>query len=298
LQHLVVLIIALMAAIAPAAPALALTAPAGQNITVSPTQIELDLPAGRSVSGVATIINDGDQPYDFIAYSKPYRVTGEDYDQLFTAAPGSLNPVSWITLPATPTHIAPHQTVTIPYRITVPVGTAGGGYYAVMFYQSLPKPLAGTGVMSQQRIGIIVYLRVDGHNIQKGRLESFTASFLQPGPPLTAILRLSNRGNIHYDAAITEHVSDVFGNAKADISLTRVVLPGTIRRINIDWRQAPAFGLFRVNGVVQIFGHPTVLSTRYVLVLSAGAFVAVSAAILVVVILAVWWWLGRRRPQP
>lgn len=297
LRSLILAVAAALAVVAVAGPALALPVPTGQNITVSPTQVVLNLPAGASAGGVATLINDGDQPYDFIAYSKPYRVTGEDYNQLFTASPGVTDISGWISQPTATIHIAPHQTTTIPYKITVPAGTAGGGYYGVMFYQSLPKPVAGTGVMSQQRIGIVVYLRVEGQDVQKGRVESFSVSFLQPGAPVTATLRLSNEGNVHYDAAITEHVTDVFGNAKADISLTRFILPGTIRRIGIDWAKAPAFGLFRVNGVVQIFGQPTVLPSRYVLVLSANAFVVASGVILLLVVMTVWWWLGRRHQR-
>jgi hypothetical protein len=278
-------------------PISAATAPKGENITASPTQIQPALDAGATTTGDITIINDGDQAYDFKSYATPYRISGEDYDQSFTTGPGLPDVTTWIHLPATTFHLGLRQTTTVPYTITVPKGIAAGGYYATLFFQTLPKPVAtGSGIASQQRVGIVAYIRVNGAITEHGTLESFTAALLQKGAPVTATLRLANQGNVHYSADITEHITDLFGQPKGEVHVIREVLPQTTRRIILSWDKAPSFGLFRLNGVVDLLGRHEVLPARYVLVLSAGAFIAVSAALLLIVILAVWWWIGRRRP--
>jgi hypothetical protein len=290
------LIAAALAATAPPA-ARAAVAPSGENITASPTQIKLDLAPGTTASGIATVINDGDRAYDFKAYATPYHVAGEDYDPSFTTTSGQ-DASHWIRLTDQTLHLLPHQTTTVPYTVTVPAGTGGGGYYAAMFFETLPRAIAGSGVMSKQRVGMVVYLRIAGAITEHGTIESFTVSPLQKGPPVTAALRLGNQGNVHYTADITEHITDLLGHPKADIHVVREVLPHTTRRFVLAWDKAPLFGLFRINGAVNLLGRTETLPTHYVLVLSAAAFLGMAAALLLLIVLAVWWWVGHSRRRP
>jgi len=280
-------------------PALAATNPGGENITASPTQILPELAPGGTAKGVITIINDGTKAYDFKGYTTPYHVSGEDYDPTFAGKPGGPGDAStWFKVGAGPFHSTPGQTTTVPYTLTVPAGTGGGGYYATLFFETIHPP-STTGVTSNQRVGIVAYVHVTGSVTQKGSVEGFTAGLIQPGPPLSATLRLANQGNVHYTANVTAHVTDLFGHSKADIHVVRQVLPQTTRRFDLRWDKAPRFGLFRINGTAAMLGRTEVLPTRYVLVLSAGAFIVMSAALLTIVVLAVWWWLGRiRRALP
>jgi hypothetical protein len=279
--------LALLLAMSVALPgsALAATAPAGENITASPTQIKPQLQPGTTTGGSITIINDGTKPYDFKGYVTPYHVAGENYDPSFTTEAGQDQaPVS-----------QPHQTIVIPYTIAVPAGTGGGGYYATLFFETIPKTSPGSGVTSKQRVGIVAYIKVEGDTIEHGSVESFTIPPINPGPPVVATLRLKNDGNVHYTADITEHVTDVFGRPKATIHVIREVLPQTTRRFELSWDKAPAFGLFHVDASVQMLGRTEVLRARYILILSAGAFVAVAAMLLLLLGLFVWWRIGRKR---
>lgn len=281
------------------ATALAAKAPPGENITASPTQINPEVAPGATVTGAITIINDGTKEYDFKGYVTPYHVSGEAYDPTFNAVPGGPQDASrWVHLAGSgPWHSRPRDTTVVPYTITVPAGTGGGGYYATLFFETMHQAATATGVTSNQRVGIVAYIEVKGSVTERGRLESFTSRLIQPGPPLTATLRLSNQGNVHYPADITEHITDLFGQPKADLHVTRQVLPGTTRRIDLAWAQAPGFGLFRVGGVANMLGRTEILHPHYVLILSAKAFVATAMALCLLVILGVWWWLGRSRRQ-
>ncbi|MDB5178409.1 MAG: exported protein of unknown function [Patescibacteria group bacterium] len=277
-------------------PIYAAKAPAGENITASPTQIQPELDAGATTQGNITIINDGTKAFDFKGYTTPYHVAGEDYDPSFTTrAQGASDPSAWIHLPSQVFHSELRQTIVIPYTIAVPAGTGGGGYYATLFFETLPKPGPATGVTSKQRVGIVAYIRVKGSIVERGSVRSFTMRLIQPGPPVTSALRLQNSGNVHYGADITQRITDLFGHPKATIHVIRQVLPGTVRRFVLAWDKAPSFGLFRADTSVTMLGRTETLPTKYVLVLSAGAFVAMAAALLLLVVVVVWWWPGRRR---
>lgn len=273
-------------------------APPGENITASPTQISVTLTPGSTTKGQATIINDGDKSYAFKTYVAPYRVSGEDYDQSFSRAAGASDPSDWIKVDIKPVTLAPRQSVVVPYSITVPAGTGGGGYYATLFYETLPRATAGSGVATTQRVGSVVYMRVEGEIIERGRIESFKAPFFQPGPPVAVELRMRNDGNVHYTAEIDELITDVFGHEKYRTKVVRKVLPQTTRRFDLAWQKAPAFGLFKVGGEVRYLNQRSTLPTRYVLVMSSLAFLLSFAGLLLVIGLLVRWFLALRQSKP
>jgi hypothetical protein len=276
-------------------PVRAATPAVAENMTVSPTQLRLELSPGATTSGHITVINDSDSTYDFKAYAAAYRVAGEGYTPSFRSEPGGSDASGWVKLGAQTYHIEPRQSLTVPYTITVPAGLGGGGYYATLFYETIPKPSGGSGVQSKTRVGVVAYLKIRGEVVERGSLESFTARFLQKGTPVMATLRLGNQGNVHYPADVTMRATDVFGQTKTELRVNREVLPGTIRRFDLAWERAPVFGLFRLGGSVDMLGRTESLPGQYVLILAPVAFWSLLGALALLAIVAWWWWLGRRR---
>jgi hypothetical protein len=287
---------ALLLLMLPVQPVLAASATplTSQNMTVSPTQINPELAPGSMSQGQVSVINDGDKGYDFTVSATPYHVTGEDYDQSFQIIPGAINAATWFTVPKQTYHLEPHQSQVVPYTLTVPAGTQGGGYYATLFYQTSPKPSDSSGVQRQQRIGVVAYVRVKGDLVEKGSLASFDVDTFQPGNPVAAILRLKNDGNVHYSAEIQLRVTDIFGGQKAKVQVTREVLPGTIRRFDLHWDKSPPLGIFRVGGNVSMLGRNEVLPQHYILVLSPVAFFVLLGLFCLVALSGLWWWRGRQ----
>jgi len=276
----------------------AATPPAGaQNVTVSPTQLSLEAPPGQTITGCVTVINDGATAYDFKAYAAPYRVSGEGYDQSFELLPGRPDVAKWISAGAGTYHATPHQNVAVPYALKIPAGTKGGGYYAVLFYETIPQLTGGSGVESKTRIGVVAYIKVTGDVVEKGQVASFAASGVQYQAPITATLRLANSGNVHYPADIHFVASDMFGRPKATIHVAREVLPDTIRRFDMRWEGAPALGLFRLGGTVDLLGHTESLPVRYVLIVTpqAGMMAAAGAIFLMLLVVGLLWWRRRLR---
>jgi hypothetical protein len=273
---------------------LALTNPGGQNLTISPTQIDTTLSPGGVGDGDITVINDGADAYDYTVYATPYHVSGEGYTRSFSASPTTGDVSAWLTLPKGLQHLDPHGTGKVPYSLRVPAGAGGGGYYGAIFVEMQPRPVVGSGVVTKQRVGVIVYLRVDGGVKESGRLASFMMDFWQFEAPVKAQARMSNDGNVHFKAKISEHIDDLFGTTKASIALEREILPGTTRRLDLIWDHPPDLGLFWVNGTATFLNRTEALGGHSLLVISTRAAVALGLIMLVLLISIVWWARGRR----
>lgn len=267
------------------------------SILISPPTVSLDINAGQSVTGTISLVDDGDESIVVDSGVTPYGVSGEDYNQSFLLAPGQTDVSKWITLTTQHYVLKGHQQAQAAYKVTVPNGIASGGYYAMVYFQNQPEKIATSGISTVKRVGSIFYIRVNGNVDEQGNLESFNTANWQANPPLVGIIRMGNRGNVHYNAEMTMIVSDVFGNQKAKITTHHEILPQTIRRTEIKWDKAPKLGLFKVGGNVNYLGRNEALPAHYVLVASKQmmAFLIAAAAILILLVLGLVWRQIRRR---
>jgi hypothetical protein len=257
-----------------------------QSLTLSPTSNIQSFDKGASSDGTVQIINQGSAAYDFTVYSTPYSVSGEDYQQDFSPVAGAINIASWFNFPSTTYHINPGQTVAVPYTINVPSAVLSGGYYGVIFAE-IQNPQVVNGVTIKDRLGSIFYLTVNGPAVNQGSLLSWDAKPFQK-PNLTGYVRIANTGTLHFSASVNATVKDIFGFTKLNFSSAKEVLPQTVRRIPIEWKNTPFMGLYKINGSVTYLGKTNILGTKYVIVMSQLArYVIGGVAILLVVILII-----------
>lgn len=242
------------------------TTHAAQAITITPTSIDKTINPGQTITGQTQVLNQADSPFDFKVYAAPYSVTGEEYDPSFTPIPGATDVTSWIKLKAAKTRLEPFSVSTLDYSIAVPADAKPGGYYAVIFAETESK-VEGTGVTTQKRVGTVVYIKVAGDTIERGKVITWAVPWLQV-PNLTQILRIENTGSAHFGATIKTSVKDLFGSTKLSYAQKRNVLPEKVRKVEIVWEKTPAFGVFKVDGSVEILGNTTQLDSKYVLVIS------------------------------
>jgi hypothetical protein len=264
---------------------------ANEGITASPTTQSVELTAGSSYSGSVKVFDSGTTDYKLTLNVDPYSVHGEDYDQSFVLQRDMIDASRWFHLDQTSYDLKAGQHVAVSYQITVPPGVGPGGYYAVLFAEN-KTPTGEGSIKSLKRVGIIFYLSVKGPLNVSGNVESFAVPWLHLAPPLHATLRMKNDGNVHFDTDIDIQVKDLFGNTKSMLSAQKIILPSTIRRIPLDWEDAPGFGLFRVEGTVKFNGTTEPLPARYTLMLSSGAFVVM---FLLALALATYAFLTRKR---
>jgi hypothetical protein len=218
-------------------------------------------------------------------YVTPYRVINEEYDPSFTYIPGATDATKWVKLSSSGGYIQAGQEVTVNYTISIPSTALPGGYYIAVFAQT-NFPKAAVGVTLNERVGQIFYMQVAGPAVNRGQIITWKSNFLQY-PPLTSELRIENSGSVHFKANIYVAVKDIFGGTKYSLSTLKVVLPQTIRLVNIPWKNSPSFGLFKLSGSVGFLGKNHILSTKYVLVMSRTVRICVLVAFILIVILII-----------
>lgn len=262
----------------------------GESITASPATQRSSVNAGGTISDTITIINDGTIAYDYVVGASPFSVLNEDYKQSFNLPENTTDTSKWFKFSKIRYHLDPGQRINVPYTINVPANAAPGGHYAVVFATTQPNKPATT-VVAQKRVGTIFYLTVNGALSKKGNVETWGSQYWQNEAPLVSNLRMRNAGNVHYDTEVKLSITDMFGNVKASPAATAIVLPQTIRKIDLKWEQAPSFGLFRVGGSVQYLDKTEALPSHYVLMMSAKFFLGMVTAVMILAVIV----LTRRR---
>lgn len=218
-----------------------------ESITLSPASSRLRLDAGAVETGELTVLNDGDIAYDFIVYARPYSIQNNNYEKPdFTGTPSNADAYRWVQFAETSWRIEPGDTLKIPYSLRVPADAAPGGHYGVIFVETQPTGADGISVARKKRVGSLLYVTVNGTFRTGGQILGAEVPWLQFRAPLMANVMVENTGNADFDATVNYKVTDIFGRTKYDATKDYVVLPKTVRKINIEWGSAPWFGLFNV----------------------------------------------------
>lgn len=250
------------------------------SIALSPVSQRFELKAGDQAANKLTVINDGDVDAIFVVYARPYSIKNESYEPEFQKTSKSTDIFQWIEFDRTSYTLKAGEQVEIPYEFKVPVSAASGGHYAVIFVETQPEPGVTDSVIRKKRIGSIVTATVDGELIKKGSSLETSIKFWQTAAPLIAVGRVENTGNTDFQANATITVSDLFGSVKHSEAKDYVVYPDTIRRIPVEWQNAPWFGLFKVEYKAVVLDKTT-LASQYVLMLPR--WLAVVGMILIVI---------------
>ena len=237
-----------------------------QTLAVSPTNVQLKLDRGKVSQGSFNIINQGTGTYSFNVYATPYSVKGEDYTPDYVPIAGATNISNWFKFSLKNSTASEGQSINVDYTVTVPSDVLDGGYYAVAFGET-NNPKAAVGVTINERVGMLFFIQVGDNVVKKGSIASFTSKFLQY-PPLTSTIRVMNNGSTYFQANYQYTVKDIFGGTKLSLTAQRVILPQTIRKLDLPWKNSPSLGLFKVSGNVNFLGQDHFTGTKYVLVMS------------------------------
>lgn len=289
--HLTVSVV-MLTAVAPV-QALAQQAKDNESITLSPALIKLTLTPGQRYTGNLTVINDGKTAYPIIVYARPYSVQGEQYTPDFERVTPSTDAYQWLTFPQASYELQPGQRLDAAYAIDVPSDASPGGHYAVLFAETQPPLTQGSGVARKKRVGSLLYITVSGPANQAGSVLSWDVPRWQTKRPLTATLRMKNSGNVHYTAAVQVSFTDSFGR-RYQTEKSYIILPGTVRRIPVDWLSPPAAGLFKVAGTVSYLNKTESLQPRNVVLLPLAALAVPLAFVLGLAGWLVWKRRGSR----
>jgi hypothetical protein len=250
-----------------------------ESITLSPVSQRYKVKQGETLSGTMTIVNDGKRDYKFTTYARPYSVSNEAYEPDFSTEAKNADAYQWVQFEQSSYMLKAGDSREVPYTIRVPNDAAPGGHYGVLFAETQPKgDSKGTAVERKKRVGLILYMTVNGTFKIGGDADDISIPFFQDRPPLTASQTVHNTGNSDFLVTTDTKIYDVFGGNKYENTKEVPVLPGTTRNITFEWESSPRFGLYKVD-IATKFLDETSSKSQYVLIAPLWAYVLLAIII-------------------
>ncbi len=265
------------------------------TLTLSPSSQQVALDAGATKSLSLSLRSDG-TAYPVRVYSSAYRVTGEAYDPSFTPLPGTVDPSGWVHVPQQAVIVPAAIPLTVPFSLTVPPGTAPGGYYAVLFAESAADASDSGNLRRVVRVGEVLYITVNGPITRSGVARSFSVPRLELADSLPLSVDVANTGGVHFQATVMVSGADLFGRERFHASLAdRYVLPQTVRRIGASWDGLPLLGVYRLSATATLPTGVVALPSQWVLVIRPWLVVVLGVLVLLLMGTGVERFLLRRR---
>lgn len=259
----------------------------GGRITMSPVKQDYVLDAGSIKEDSFSILNDGDVAYTFSVYARPYSVKTTGYEADFTTNASNADVYQWVQFDKSQYDIKPGETIKVPFTIRVPSNATPGGHYGVLFAEtSASTEDTGNAIARKKRVGELLYVTVKGTFSTGGNVQDPKIPFFQTRPPLRTSQLVKNTGNSHFTTTTVLAVSDVFGNQKYAEKRDYTVLPGTTRKIEMQWTNSPWFGLYKVD-VNTKYLKKTTSDSGYVLLAPVWIYLVVVGLIVARVLYAV-----------
>ena len=150
------------------------------RIQISPVENRVTLNANETNEYTFNVDNTGSEGYSFKVYTNPYSVVNEQYNPSFSNQNAYTQVSRWITFKndageysAEATYsVEAGQRKEVTYKITVPSDIPGGGQYAIIFVEAIPKDDNGGGIRTVSRLGLRVFGRTNGETKEKAEILS------------------------------------------------------------------------------------------------------------------------------
>lgn len=228
-------------------------------MTLSPSERELELEAGKTYESSVRISNTGRLPFDVKASVSPYYVSGDDYSPDFDTTSSYAKLANWVKLEKEEYHLEPGESEIVNFTVDVPKDVVSGGQYAAIMLLSDSGIEDDSAVKVQSQLAAIIYGHIDGADVHaEGKLLEHSLPGFMFDPNISATQTVENTGNIDFRVRHTMTVTDFFTNQdvvtadsfSSDGQMighnTAVVLPNTTRTGILAWNEAPRLGLFKV----------------------------------------------------
>lgn len=285
----------LVVAIFSTMPSLAQTASQDDlQLTLSPTSTRLEISPGKIYDGSFTIFNSGKEQLKFKVYAAPYQVTSEHYDPTFSNDTPRTQVSRWVRFEQTNYTVESGKQAEVRYHVSVPQSIPDGGQYAALFAET--EGQSQGSITSIKRVGMLLYAQAKGTTVEKGTSQVVPISFWNSSPTFNVIQKATNNGNTDFEAKVSLHIKDIFGNEKYSADKTSVVLPETTRQIPLEWKDVPPLGIFTVTSKATVLGK-TIETNKLVLFATPTALFAV-VTLFALIIAGGIYGIKKRRSKP
>lgn len=255
-----------------------------ERITLSPAISRPELEAGQTAEGKLTVINDGDVPYTFVLYARPFSVKSETYEPDYTELNERTEAYQWVQFEKTRLDLQPNQRTEIAYTMTVPENATPGGHYAVLFAETQPSEDDQSSVARKKRVGSLLYITVSGDLVHNGSLASWEVNNFQTKSPVASLVRIENSGNVHFVANASVTYSNLFGKKQFEHNQEMIILPGTTRRLAVNWSEPPLFGIYKASGSVDFLDKTENLEEKWIIYIPTSVLWAIGGLIAAIIV--------------
>lgn len=215
-------------------------------LTVSPVKLELRGDPGTTTGGTFQLINEQDETLTFYVSYANFEAQGEDGVPHFVDSTSGL--ATWMRLVPNEMNsvtLEPGTSVDISYEVLIPSDAQAGGYFGAIFWGSSPaNGEASEALAVGAKVGILVFLTVNGDVEEGGGLLEFGTKDDQSfftSLPVHFFYRFSNDGGDRIIPTGTLSVKNVLGMTTAVLPLNSAesnVLPTSTRRFEELWGNA------------------------------------------------------------
>jgi hypothetical protein len=224
------------------------------NISASQPVVRETLKPGSATQGTIELTNAGDIPVQVKLYMEDWRYAEAGDGNKDFGPPGTFprSAADWIRFRPQQVEIAPGKTAVVDYSITVPQdSTLDGGYYAVLFFESMiadPSQAEADSVAVKYaaRLGSLFLIEIDQTVRREATMQGVQIA-VDAALPLRLKGSLSNEGNVSLKCAGTFHVMSAQGMVAARGELPmRYAWPGNKVPFEAEWPGKLASGSYSV----------------------------------------------------
>lgn len=244
------------------------------QIQISPVKNTVYLKGGDISDFTFNVSNIGTDPFDFKVYATPYSVSNEKYELNFSKESSRTQITRWTTFEdASGKYVSdvtysvqPNETKVVKYRVTVPQDVPAGGQYAVIFAEAIPKDdLNSTGIKTVSRVGLTLYGKTEGETREEAKISKYHLDGFRVSGNIRTSATVENTGNTDFRATVSMKVEKLFGGSIFEDTKGFDVLPDTTRDVDLEWKDSPAFGIYRITSTISAGGKEE-KSTKIVLI--------------------------------
>lgn len=270
--------------------ALAQSSEQSRHIVMTPATSEISVAPGETTKGHLTVVNQGGDAFGVELSVHPYNVSGADYNPIFKLSDDkTIDPAKWVSLSSRGAdRIEPTKLLDVNYSISVPSGIAPGGYYVVIFAETIPVDNSqSAGVSSRNRVGQIVYITVEGDAKQFGSVKMPNVPAFHIGTDYQIQYLVKNEGDVHFVSKTKVEISDMFGKKVFSQHQDRYILPKTERQIEFDIKKLSPINFYTIKRSATLPNGKTQSDTSKMLVVSPIALTVMVIGLIVIIGLAV-----------
>ena len=228
------------------------------RIQISPVENRVTLNANETNEYTFNVDNTGSEGYSFKVYANPYSVLNEQYSPSFSNQNSHTQVSRWITFKNDNGEYSTEATYSVEagqrkevtYKITVPSDIPGGGQYAIVFVEAIPKDDNSGGIRTVSRLGLRVFGRTNGETKESAEILNHNMDSFYMSGKIKTSGTVKNSGNADFNAVFKFKVEKIFGGVVYEDSKGYDVLPDTTRNIELTWGETPAFGIYRITSTL------------------------------------------------